>query len=151
MTSFYSILLSLHSWTRWLVLISFLITLFIVFKDKFQFNSLQESTKKFLKIAMILGDIQFTLGITLLFYSPITIAASENMKAAMKVKDLRFFIAEHPFSMILFWIFLHVAVVIAKKDRPEPKKINLILGFYVLALLCLMGGMPWFRPLYRFF
>jgi heme A synthase len=152
MVSNLSLILIFHSLIRWAVLIVFVYTfislLLAVLKSK-------ESTPKIslgVKITMILIDIQILVGLSLyIFQSPIIVTALSDMKAAMKMKEMRFFFAEHPFMMIIAAIFIHAAVIIGKKDIAIQKKNKIILYLYLGIVLCFIFGIPWFRPLLRWF
>jgi heme A synthase len=156
MISIYSLVLTIHNFNRWAILIFFALTLGYFLHNKFTINKMTKESQKYLKFTMIFSDIQLLVGVALYFFSsPLMItflmSLNENVHAIMKTKETRFFIIEHPFMMILFWILIHVAVVVSKKDSIDSKKLNNILIILFVCLALLVGGIPWFRPLYRLF
>jgi hypothetical protein len=90
-------------------------------------------------------DLQFLLGLILyLVESPVTRAAFENMPAAMKDHELRFFTVEHTTYMLIALIAGHIGSVLARRARYRGATIG-----FGIALLVMLAGIPWWRPLLR--
>ncbi len=146
-----NLLLGLHSYLRYGILILFAYSLFLFFKS-FKAKSLSDSHKKVHKILTIVSDVQLVLGFVLFsFFSPIVQHALSDMKSAMKDKELRFFTVEHTVMMFLVVVFLHILNFKAKKSPDSPSTIRLFAIFYSLVLVLFIVGIPWFRPLFRGF
>lgn len=100
---------------------------------------------------VIAMDVQLLLG--LIFYfaaSPITRIAFENMAAAMKDHELRFFTVEHTTYMLIAIILAHVGAAMSRKARTDQAKYRAAAIAYALSLLLILAGIPWWRPLIRF-
>jgi hypothetical protein len=82
-----------------------------------------------------------------IFLSPITRTAFQNFGAAMQVPDVRFFAIEHIFYMFLAVVFVHVGSVLSRKAVESPAKYKRAALWYSLALIVILVGMPWTRPL----
>lgn len=93
-------------------------------------------------------DIQILLGLVLyIFLSPLTKAAFQNFGTAMSSPELRFFALEHSLYMVLAVVFAHLGAVLPRKaTEPVSKHKRAALAF-ALALLLILVGMPWSRPL----
>ena len=100
---------------------------------------------------VITMDVQLLIGLILYFaVSPVTKMAFQNMTAAMKVHELRFFTVEHTTYMLLAVILAHVGGAISRKGKTDRGKYRGASICYVLSLLLMLAGTPWFRPLFRF-
>ena len=133
----YDLLLVLHSWLRWLVLI-------------FAVLALVRTTDAHGKWFVISLDVQVLIGLVLYFFlSPYTMAAWGNMAEAMRDSLTRFLAVEHLFGMIVATAFAHVGR--ARMRRNKPAKL-----FFGLALVAMLASIPWpfmpvARPLFRMF
>lgn len=143
-------LLLIHSYFRWIVLLTFLISLFFLIIS-YKSKSFLDAFKKFHKIFAISFSIQFLLGILLYGVSPLIIAALSEIGAAMKDRNLRFFLVEHNFIMTISLALSHIGSSKLKKvDLGFDKQFRIISIFYLLILLSFVIGIPWNRPLFRF-
>ena len=141
-------ILALHNIVRWVVLILGIIAFVRALIGWLGKRDWVESDRKAGSFFTIAIDIQLLLGLALfLFFSPITRAAFQDFSAVMKIDDLRFFTIEHTFFMVLAIVFAHVGNAITKKDIADASKFKRAALFYGLALLLILLGMPWVRPL----
>ena len=67
--------------------------------------------------------------------------------SARVVADLRFFGLEHAVYMILAVILAHIGSALSKKAADSRGKFVRAAIFYGLALLLVLLGIPWGRPL----
>lgn len=149
---FYTLVLVLHSWLRWIVLGLVLASLVLAAKKDDGPTARRLST-----FAISSIDVQLLLGILLYaFLSPVTKAAFADFGAAMKNGATRFFAVEHIFGMLIAGVLAHVGHALAKKapDAAAAAKKRLI--FYAISLVILFVSIPWpfypaARPLFRFF
>jgi hypothetical protein len=146
----YEILLSLHSYLRWIITI---LAIFVIIKailgivNKSEFTNGDSKSGLFF---MISCDIQLLVGLILYFWaSPITTAAFADFGSAMKDKELRFWAVEHITGMLIAWLLVHIGRARSKKGTDLAKhKSSLI--FYGLAILIIIATIPWAnRPLLR--
>jgi hypothetical protein len=150
----YSLILTAHSWLRWLVLVAGFAALFAVL-GKGDANRLRGADRWGLIFSIAL-DIQLLLGLVLYgVLSPFTAQAMRDFGAAMRDTVLRFWAVEHLTMMVAAVALVHVGRVRARKAaNPEAKRRQLLI-FFGIALLLILGGIPWpfmanARPLFRF-
>jgi hypothetical protein len=147
----YAPLLVLHSWGRWLFVAAaaFAVARLLARGPASRLDALAR--------AAVVGaaDLMLLLGAALWALSPYTPGGSgQPMGAVMKDKVLRFFSVEHPFSMVLVVVALHVGSVLARKANGEDqarKRWAMALAV-ALVLVAVMVPWPWrgavARPLF---
>ena len=92
-------------------------------------------------------DTQLLLGLLLyFFFSPITRAALSDFGAAMSNAGARFFALEHFLYMFLAVVFAHLGSTLSKKGAHTERHRRAAI-WYTLAVLAILLGMPWMRPL----
>jgi hypothetical protein len=151
----YNILLILHSWNRWIILLLCLLAIVNAFSAmgaKREFISSDNRISVFFIIAM---HTQFLVGLILYFTSPVTRAAFEDFGAAMKNGGLRFFAVEHFALMLLAVILAQVGRSRSKKAANSYAKHKQLAIFYSISLFLMLISIPWpfmqnARPLFRF-
>ncbi len=148
----YGIILSVHSWLRWVVLIAMLWTILrAVLPGPRAWTPADDRS---LRLSVISLDVQFLLGLLLYFVlSPFTREAMSDMGAAMRSPGLRFFAVEHVVGMLIAITLAHVGAVRIRKAAPERRH-RLAAIFFILALLAVLASIPWpglpaGRPLFR--
>ena len=151
----YLLLLVVHSWLRYFLLgfgAWLLITAVLGVRARSSWSAPQERLHK-----VFLGvlDLQLLLGLVLYFVlSPITALALQNMGAAMKDAQLRFFGVEHIFTMVLAIIVAHVGRVRSKRKAGSARQRSVLITQLIWLVLTL-AAIPWpgvdvARPLFRF-
>lgn len=145
---FYLILLIVHSYWRWLVLLSAVTTIGVGIGagKAVPFEALGKKVGRLFIMAI---DIQFLLGIILYIESPYVKMALSNMAVAMKTKDLRFFAVEHVTMMLLAVAVAHIGWVKAKKAPDDASRNRRLSIWTAVSLVLILGGIPWWRPLAR--
>lgn len=93
-------------------------------------------------------DVQLLLGVALLAVGPTFQAASQDWAVTMKDPGLRKIAVEHPTLMILAVVVAHVTSVLVKRASDDSTAHKRALAGYGLALLTILAGIPWFRPLF---
>ena len=146
----YEIVLSLHNVLRWLVLVAGVLAVFGAVAGWTGARAWTPSSAGAGHLFTISLDVQFLLGILLYaMLSPVTRAAFADFGAAMANPDLRFFAVEHALLMVLALMAAHVGKVRAPKAATDAKRHRTAAIWYGVALLLILAGMPWFRPLFR--
>ncbi|MEW5851052.1 MAG: hypothetical protein AB2A00_19855 [Myxococcota bacterium] len=149
----YQVLLLLHSWNRWAVLVLMLLVLVGSIRRFKATGAMQPRDLKLARITAVVVDIQAVLGLLLYgVFSPITNAAFQNMKGAMKDPVMRFWAVEHLAMMLVAWILVRVGTILAKKSSTTPYRTLAVC--FGLALLFMILMVPWpgavtERPLFR--
>jgi hypothetical protein len=149
MQAFYPHLLLWHGLLRWVVLAAGLAALFVGFSGWSGAKPVS-TLRSFSLLFVIAIDIEFLLGLLLYFgASPITRAALQNFGAAMKEQESRFFAIEHATLMLLAVVLAHVGAALGRKARTETMKFRAAAVAWMISLLLILGGIPWWRPLLR--
>ncbi|XXT21647.1 hypothetical protein WME94_08805 [Sorangium sp. So ce429] len=151
----YSIVLLLHSWLRWAVLLLGLATLVRSARGWAQRRPWTAADRKLGAAFVGSLDLQLLLGLVLyVALSPLTPKSLAALKAAMPVPALRFFAVEHVFGMVLALVVAHIAWARAKRaSDPTARHRRMALGV-LFALLIVLAAIPWpslphGRPLLR--
>lgn len=144
----YSILLFLHSYNRWLVLISLLVAIVRSYRGLL----LKKSFTKFdgnLRLATVnIVHLQLLLGICLYAISPIVSYFLHNFKEAVKEREIRFFGMEHAFMMLLAVVLISIGSARAKRKEDDRQKFKAIAVWFTIGLLIILSSIPWqFSPL----
>jgi hypothetical protein len=139
----YSLLVSTHSHTRWLVLVAGLMAIVIPLLN----NSVSKSSKLPGLVFMIFCDIQLLVGLLLYFGdSPFGIKAfSEGMGHVMKTGEIRKIAVEHFVLMLAAITLVHVGYSKVKNSDTAAKVKKTSLIFFGIALVLIFAGIPWGR------
>lgn len=144
----YPVILALHNIVRWIVVVAAVLALVRAYRGllmKGDWGSADRRAGLFFTSAM---DVQLLLGLLLyVFFSPITRTALSNLGAAMSDPGARFFAIEHLFYMVLAVVFAHLGNTFSKKAAQSADKHRRAAIWYTLAVLAIILGMPWMRPL----
>jgi len=147
----YPHLLAFHGLLRWIVLAVAVAAIFVAFSGWSGTKPAGTNLRRFSIIFVIAMDIELLVGLLLFFgASPITRAALANLSEAMKQQESRFFTVEHTVLMLLAVICAHVGAALSRKGRTDLMKYRGAAIAYTVALLLMLGGIPWWRPLLRF-
>ncbi len=152
----YVIFLTVHSWFRWLVLLSLIFTLFRYYHGWFtgrKISSLDETIKR---ATVGIVHTQFLIGLVVYFFSPMVKYFLFNFGTAVHQRDARFFGMEH-----ITMMFIAVAVISAGsmkvKKVAEKEKFKTIAIWFSVGLLIIFLSIPWEfspftqRPYFRIF
>jgi hypothetical protein len=149
----YTLVLALHSWVRWAVVISGLVATASTFMSRPAGQP--DPADKWGLIFMITLDLQLLLGVLLYFaLSPTTAAIMNDFGAAMKDPVARFWAVEHEVAMLVAVILAHVGRILARKAAtPSSKRMRLMVAF-TISMLLILSRTPWpgmtaGRPLFR--
>ena len=147
----YSILLPLHSFVRWLVVLAAIAAVGLAFYGwlgKKSWTALDERVGMLFPMVL---DIQVLVGIILYFFaSPLTLGLLRNFQGAMSNPDARFFGTEHSLIMLIALIVAHVGRSISCKAADANAKHRAAALLFGLSVLLVLAAIPWSRPLLRF-
>jgi cytochrome c553 len=150
----YAVVLFVHSWLRWVVLLAAIWSLFGSARAVAQRRAVGVEDERRFRVFVGLVDAQFTLGALLyLWLSPIVRSAFADLGVAMRSTPLRFFAIEHITAMFLAVASVHIAQVRARRVPTERRHRIMLKGSIAFLLLALVG-IPWpglkqARPLAR--
>ena len=139
----YNLILILHSFVRWLVLIAALaatVRAFIGWLGKQTWGRLDERLGFFYTLTM---DVQVLLGIILLVVSPLIRAGLSDLGTAMADPTLRFFLLIHWLLMLIAVGLAHMGSSLARKVQGERRKFRTAAIFYTLSILLILVAIPW--------
>lgn len=156
MGNLYNLFLIIHSWNRWIILLSGLVLLVTLI---YSLSKSQKFNKVMKTLALtFLGSlhIQLLIGIVLYFFlSPFTQAAFKDFGSAMKNPELRFWAVEHTLLNVIGIILAQIGYSISKRkinDQAKQRTLLIWMGiaFFVILLAIPMGIMGVERPWFRF-
>jgi len=140
----YSIVLTLHSLVRWIVVILALaavVRAFIGWLGKQAWTPLDDRLGMWYTISL---DVQLLLGLVLyIFLSPLAQAAFRDFGAAMSNPVLRFFAVEHILTMVVAVILAHVGRALSRRATEAQARHRRAVILYGLATLVILVAVPW--------
>ena len=152
----YLVVLTVHSYLRWAVL---LLALIVLARSLRGWAGSREWTRVDDRFhAGLVGaiDLQLLLGLVLyIFLSPMTSAFFADVGAAMKEPALRFFGLEHIAAMVVAVTIFHIGRARSKKAKTPRVRHRRVWVSTLIALLLVAASIPWpflryGRPLLRF-
>ena len=149
----YAIVLTVHSWVRWAVLLAGLVAAGrAATAGSRPWTPTDDRAGRLFGISV---DVQFLLGILLYFVlSPFTGQAMQDFGLAMRTSGLRFWAVEHVAGMLIAMTLAHIGRARVRKAATDRKRHRTAMVFYGLALLAILASIPWpgtpnGRPLIR--
>jgi len=150
----YTIVLTLHSWLRWLALLAGLLATISALRDN-AVPPAQGPADRWGLILTIALDTQLLLGLLLYFVlSPTMASIRENFGLAMKDPAARFWAVEHLTTMLVAIVVAHVGRVLGRKSTSADSKKMKLFVCYGIATVLMCLAIPWpglraGRPLFR--
>lgn len=143
----YSVLLSIHSLVRWLVLASLFFTIYRAYtglKAKRKFSKLDDRARH---ITATIAHIQLMIGLWLYFISPVVDYFLSHFKEAVHMREIRFFGMEHITMMVISIVLLTIGSMKVKRKESDQQKFKTMMIWYSVALLIIFLSIPWaFSP-----
>jgi len=144
----YQIVLTTHSYWRWLVLISLL---FCITKSIIQLrrdNPYSNFDVLVRKVTISITHIQLILGFILYGISPFIKLFFNDISAGLHLREVRFFSIEHSLMMLVSIVLITIGAVKVKRKNNDSQKHKTILIWFSIALLIILLNIPWeFSPL----
>jgi hypothetical protein len=153
----YTVLLFLHSWVRWGVVVFGLLALAGSLSGWLRRRDWTRADRRLQLLFVSAFDLQLLLGMTLYFGpSPLTPRSLESLQANLSVAFLRFFSLEHPLLMLLALTAAHMASALSRRAEVATARHRVWTIGLLIALLLVALGIPWpglshGRPLFRGF
>jgi hypothetical protein len=139
----YSIVLTLHSFVRWVLVIAAVVAVaraFAGWLGKKEWAALDGQLGMLLSSA---ADLQMLLGLALyIFLSPLTQAVFRNFGAAMSDPVLRYWGVEHIAMLFAAVVLIHIGQMMARRAQ-AALKYKWVSIFFGLALLAMLVAIPW--------
>jgi hypothetical protein len=139
----YELVLTLHSWIRWVAIIAGVVAIFTVLTSTPRSTSSDRSDTWGL-VLMIALDMQMLLGLLLyLALSPTTAAIFDDFGGAMRDPVARFWAVEHVSMMLIAVVLAHVGRVLGRKAAtPSARRTRLLICFGLSTIL-MIAATPW--------
>jgi hypothetical protein len=147
----YGIVLLLHGWWRWVVIVAGVATLATAALGLSGASPWQSGAGRFARLFGIALDVQVLMGASLyLLFSPLTNEVQRVGGDVTPDSDVHFFGARHVLVMSGAFILVHVSAVLIRRTAGDAAKHRRALLLYALTLLLVLAGIPWWRPMLRF-
>lgn len=152
--TFYSTVLLVHSWTRWVVLVAMLTALAVMAVGGLARRPFGDGERKAMFLFVRALEVQVLLGLILYFVlSPLGVSQLGNMATVMKQPALRYYAVEHLFGMLV-GIGAAEGLWARARRAPLEKRRGPAFAAVLVPLLVVLGTMPWpsrpyGRPLFR--
>ena len=144
----YPILLTLHSFTRWLVLATLISSIYKASRGYFQRKSFSKFDNSLRHWTATAAHIQLVLGVILYIKSPVIKYFWANFSTAFKQLDNVFFGLYHFLFMIISVVLITVGSALAKRKLTDQEKYRTMLIWFSISLLLIFLAIPWkFSPL----
>jgi len=144
----YVTLLTLHSFFRWLVLLSLVISLFRAYRGyrkKTPFSSADNAWRHW---TATIAHIQLTLGVLLYSKSPLIPYFWKNVKDSVNAKELSFFGLYHLLLMVTAVVLITIGSALAKRRKTDQEKYRTMGIYFGIGLFLILCAIPWpFSPL----
>lgn len=137
------ILLGLHNFTRWLVLLAGVAAVVLAVGGGAYGPAHRAAGQAFIHSF----TLQLLLGLVLLFFSPFMQGLWADPGAAMAQRETRFFVAEHWVGMIIALALAHIGSARVRRAPTDGTRHRQTLVFFGLSLLITLLSIPWWRPL----
>lgn len=152
----YAIVLAIHSWLRWAVLLTLVAGIGLCVQGLVSKRAFEKRDRAVLGAMMGSLHTQVLLGLLLqVGLSPTVKQAYGDMKLAMKTPVLRFWAVEHMTGMLLAAVVITVGFVIGKRQgvaesedaeaiaAASAKRFKTTLAALGLGLFIIFGTIPW--------
>ncbi len=144
----YAILLTIHSYTRWLVLLGMVAVLWRSWRGMQQQTAYTPADKLWRTLTVAVTHIQLVLGFYLYsLESPITLYFLKH--GFGESFEFWFFGLYHAAMMVLAIVVMTLGGAFARRASSDYEKHRLTLLYFVAALGFILVAIPWFRPLVR--
>lgn len=131
-------LLHTHSGLRWILLISFILSIVVLYKASKK-STPSNKIKSYVLFTLIISHIQLIIGLILYFISPKVVFQAASMKNSV----LRFYLVEHISLMLIALILVTIGYVKWKKAIEGTTKMKSLFWYYTIALILILISIPW--------
>jgi hypothetical protein len=141
----YKLLIVLHSYVRWFVLLSLIISVYKAFSGYFSNKAFTKSDNAVRHWTATFAHIQLMIGMILYFQSPGIKYFLKNASSAGA--EYSFFGMIHSSLMLVAIIIVTIGSAMAKRKETDKAKFKTMLLWYSLALVIIFIAIPWpFSP-----
>ncbi len=133
------ILIQVHSFLRWIVLILLLTAIIKSLNGMMTKRAYAASDNKISLFLLISTHTQLLAGIVLYFISPFVMFNAGTMKNNVS----RFFTMEHSVMMLIAVALITIGHVSRKKAATDAAKFKKAFWFFLIAFLVIFAAIPW--------
>lgn len=143
----YTLLISCHSFIRWLVVVSLVYSIYRAYKGYTLETSFGKTDNLIRHWTATIAHVQLVLGMILYTQSPVIKYFWTNFKESMNVIDIAFFGLIHIGLMLLAIILITIGSAFAKRKQTDKEKFKTMLIWFSISLLIILIAIPWpFSP-----
>lgn len=144
----YTALLLTHSLFRWLVVASLLYAIVRSYRGLTTGASFSKADNAVRHWTATFSHIQFMIGYTLYFISPLIKAFFANKREGLHIIDLSFFAVIHILLMTIAVVVITIGSARVKRKEHSGDKYRTMLRWFAAGLLIIFIAIPWpFSPL----
>ncbi|TAE27789.1 MAG: hypothetical protein EAZ91_15460 [Cytophagales bacterium] len=144
----YSYLLLAHSWVRWAVVLTVLLTLAASLSGWVGRRPYTRTDTTLRSLSTSFVHLQLILGFILYFKSPITTYFRENARAALANSDITFFGLIHFLLMFVAVVVFTIGSSMGKRAKTDALKHQTVALYFLVGTLLIFVAIPWpFSPL----
>lgn len=153
----YDIILLIHSYLRWLVLLSLLYAIGQAAHGWLSGRAYGRTDATMRILTTTISHTQLMVGMTLYFVSPIISYFLANPRQGMNAPAISFFAIQHMLTMLVAITVMTIGSSLAKRAEPDSRKFRLTTIYFTLALVLILSAVPWpfleqaARPWFRSF
>jgi hypothetical protein len=125
----------------YLVLLGLIVSIVFAFMGMSGNKPFTDKDRKRGLLGLIPAHLQWVIGAILYFISPKGIDWATQ--GFMKVSEQRFYVLEHPLTMIIAVVLITVGYARSKRLRDDKKRFSSIAIFYTIALILILARIPW--------
>lgn len=151
----YSVLLTIHSLMRWLVLAALVFALIFAYRAWFSHKKYTPYANAVRFWTTTIVQVQFVIGLWLYSLSPIVRYFFNHLEEGIHIRDVRFFGLEHIVMMLVAVTLITTGSVIAKRARTDSDKFRAMAIWFSIGFVVIFISIPWAfspftgRPYYR--
>lgn len=151
----YSFTLALHSWNRWVVLISMILICITSFRGWKKQLVFEQKNRILQTVTLSIAHLQLVIGLYLYFISPISSYFLSHFSEGIHERELRFFGMEHVFVMVIAIVLITIGNSKIKNAQTDNRKFKLQFVWFGIGLILIISSIPWSfsplisRPLFR--
>jgi len=141
----YTVLLSLHSILRWIILLLAIIAIYKSYTGMVSGKPFTAGDKKNGLFLLIAAHTALLIGLYQWIVGPWGLKNIENMGMSAVMKDpvARFYGVEHMTGMIIAIVLITIARGVSKKNIPDRVKHKRVFWLVLIALILILASVPW--------
>jgi len=142
---FYTGLLYLHSFLRWVILILAIVAIYKSYMGMTAGKPFSAGDKKIGLFLMIAAHTTLLVGLYLWFFGPFGLMNIQNLGfgAVMKNRVARYYAVEHTVGMLIAIVLITVGRGVSKKPIPDAAKHKKTFWLLLIALIIILATVPW--------